>query len=87
LDDEIFEVACDRVWEGAMSSKTVVPYAPKQKSTASQTDMDRAGNVILEFVKHAGETGETEFQELREAAVAVAIFSLPMLVSISPTML
>jgi hypothetical protein len=51
-----------------MSSKTVIPYAPKQKSTASETDMDRAGNAILEFVKHAGETVEAELQELKEAA-------------------
>jgi chromosome segregation ATPase len=73
LDDEVFEMACDRVWEGAMSPKTVVPYAPKQKSTASETDIvDRAGNAILEFVKHAGETAETELQELREAAEYLA---------------
>jgi predicted nucleic acid-binding Zn-ribbon protein len=55
-----------------MSSKTVIPYAPKQKSTASETDMDRAGNAILEFVKHAGETVEAELQELREAAEYLA---------------
>ena len=55
-----------------MSSETVIPYAPKQKSTASQTDMDRAGNAILEFLKHAGETTETELQEAREAAEYLA---------------
>ena len=55
-----------------MSSKTVIPYAPKQKSTASETDMDRAGNVILEFVKYAGETVEAELQELKEAAEYLA---------------
>ena len=55
-----------------MSSETVIPYAPKQKSTASQTDMDRAGNAILEFVKHAGETVEAELQELKEAAEYLA---------------
>jgi chromosome segregation ATPase len=73
LDDEIFELACDRVWEGAMSSKTVIQYAPKQKSTGSETDiLDRAGNAILDFIKHAGKTNETELQEAREAAEYLA---------------
>jgi hypothetical protein len=80
--DEIFEVTCDRAWEGAISPNTIIPYtpkgksaasdAPKGKSAASETDMDRAGNAILEFVKHAGETTETELQEAREAAEYLA---------------
>jgi septal ring factor EnvC (AmiA/AmiB activator) len=73
LDDEIFEVVCDTTWEGAMSPKTVIPYAPKQKSTDSETDiLDRAGNAILDFVKHAGKTTETELREAREAAEYLA---------------
>ena len=56
-----------------MSTKTVIPYAPKEKSTGSETDIvDRAGNAILEFVKHAGETTKTELQEAREAAEYLA---------------
>jgi hypothetical protein len=72
--DETFEVACDRVWEGAMNNpKTVIPYAPKGKSAASETDIvDRAGSAILEFVEQAGETTETELQEAREAAEYLA---------------
>ena len=53
--------------------KTVIPYAPKGKSAASETDiMDRAGNAILEFIKHSGETTETELQEARGAAEYLA---------------
>ena len=53
--------------------KTVIPYAPKGKSAASENDIvDRAGNAILEFVKQAGETTETELQEAREAAEYLA---------------
>jgi len=56
-----------------MSPKTVIPYAPKGKSAASETDiMDRAGNAILEFIKHSGETTETALQEAREAAEYLA---------------
>jgi peptidoglycan hydrolase CwlO-like protein len=52
---------------------SVIPYAPKQKSTGSGTDIvDRAGNAILEFVKDAGETAEAELQEVREAAEYLA---------------
>jgi len=53
--------------------RTVIPYAPKEKSTGSETDIvDWAGNAILEFVKHAGETTKTELQEAREAAEYLA---------------
>ena len=56
-----------------MSSKTVIPYAPKAKSDASEVDIvDRAGNAILEFIKHSGETTESELQEAREAAEYLA---------------
>jgi peptidoglycan hydrolase CwlO-like protein len=56
-----------------MSSKTVIPYAPKGKSAASETDVvDWAGNAILEFIKLSGETTETELQEAREAAEYLA---------------
>ena len=69
----MFDVACDRVWEGAMSTKTVIPYAPKGKSTDSETDIvDRVGNAILEFVKHAGETTQTELRQAKEAAEYLA---------------
>jgi peptidoglycan hydrolase CwlO-like protein len=56
-----------------MSPKTVIPYAPKGKSTAPETDVvDRAGNAILEFIKLSGETTEIELQEAREAAEYLA---------------
>jgi chromosome segregation ATPase len=56
-----------------MSPNTVIPYAPKEKSAASQTDIvDRAGNAILEFVISAEETAQTELQEAREAAEYLA---------------
>ena len=56
-----------------MSPKTVIPYAPKEKSVALETDVvDRAGNAILEFIKLSGETTETELQEAREAAEYLA---------------
>jgi hypothetical protein len=43
-----------------MTLRTVIPYAPKEKSTGSEADIvDRTGSAILEFVKHAGETTET----------------------------
>jgi len=68
------DVAYDSVWEGAMNNpNTVIPYAPKGKSAASETDLvDRVGNAILEFVKQARETTETELQEAREAAEYLA---------------
>jgi peptidoglycan hydrolase CwlO-like protein len=73
LADGNFEVAYDRVWEGAMSPNTVIPYAPREKSAGSETDMvDRVGNAILEFVIHTGETNDTELQEAREAAEYLA---------------
>ena len=51
--------------------RTVIPYAPKEKSTDSEADIvDRAGSVIFEFVKHAGET--TELQEARDVAEKLA---------------
>jgi ABC-type transporter Mla subunit MlaD len=56
-----------------MSPKTVIPYAPKGKSAASETDIvDRAGNAILEFIKHGGERTKTGLQEAREAAEYLA---------------
>jgi len=56
-----------------MILRAVIPYAPKEKSTGSETDIvDRTGNAILEFVKHAGETTETDLQEAREAAEYLA---------------
>ena len=56
-----------------MSPNTVIPYAPKGKSAASETDIvDRAGNAILEFIKHAGGRTETDLQEAREAAEYLA---------------
>jgi septal ring factor EnvC (AmiA/AmiB activator) len=56
-----------------MNQRTVIPYAPKQKSNGSETDIvDRAGNAILEFIKQSGETTETELQEAREAAEFLA---------------
>ena len=51
--------------------RTVVPYAPKEKSTESEADIvDQTGNAIFEFVKHAGD--ETELQEARDVAEKLA---------------
>jgi chromosome segregation ATPase len=56
-----------------MTLRTVIPYAPKEKSTGSEADIvDRTGSAILEFVKHAGETTETDLKEAREAAEYLA---------------
>ena len=51
--------------------KTVIPYAPKEKSTGSEADIvDRTGSAIFEFVKHAGD--ETDLQQSRDVAERVA---------------
>jgi DNA repair exonuclease SbcCD ATPase subunit len=51
--------------------RTVIPYAPKEKSTGSETDIvDRTGSAIFEFVKHAGD--ETDLQEARDVAERLA---------------
>jgi DNA repair exonuclease SbcCD ATPase subunit len=51
--------------------RTVVPYAPKEKSTGSEADIvDRTGSAIFEFVKHAGD--ETDLQEARDVAEKLA---------------
>jgi len=56
-----------------MNPNTVIPYAPREKSAALETDMvDQVGNAILEFVIHSGETTQTELQEAREAAEYLA---------------
>jgi len=56
-----------------MTLRTVIPYAPKEKSMGSEADiLDRTGSAILEFVKHAGEMTETDLQEAREAAEYLA---------------
>ena len=56
-----------------MTSRTVIPYAPKEKMTGVEPDrVDRAGNAILDFIRHAGETTETELQEARRAAEYLA---------------
>ena len=51
--------------------KTVIPYAPKEKSTGSEADIvDRTGSAIFEFVKHAGD--ETDLQRARDVAERLA---------------
>ena len=56
-----------------MNPNTVIPYAPREKSAALETDMvDQVGNANLEFVIHSGETTQTELQEAREAAEYLA---------------
>ena len=56
-----------------MTLRAVIPYAPKEKTTGSEADtVDRAGNAILEFIKHAEETTETDLQEARRAAEYLA---------------
>jgi DNA repair exonuclease SbcCD ATPase subunit len=51
--------------------RTVIPYAPKEKSTGSEVDIvDRTGSAIFEFVKHAG--NETDLQEARDVAERLA---------------
>jgi septal ring factor EnvC (AmiA/AmiB activator) len=49
--------------------RTIIPYAPKEKSTVSEADIvDRTGSAIFEFVQHAGEITETDLQEVRDVA-------------------
>jgi peptidoglycan hydrolase CwlO-like protein len=56
-----------------MSTKTIIPYAPKGKSADLEIDIvDRVGSAILEFVKQAGETTQAELQEAKEAAEYLA---------------
>jgi hypothetical protein len=51
--------------------RTVVPYAPNEKSPGSEADIvDRTGSAIFEFVKHAGD--ETDLQEARDVAERLA---------------
>jgi hypothetical protein len=51
--------------------RTVIPYAPKEKSTSSEADIvGRTGSAIFEFVKHAGD--ETNLQQSRDVAERVA---------------
>jgi peptidoglycan hydrolase CwlO-like protein len=51
--------------------RTVVPYAPKEKSTGSEADIvDRTGSAIFEFVKHAGD--ESDLREARDVAHKLA---------------
>jgi DNA repair exonuclease SbcCD ATPase subunit len=53
------------------TNRTVIPYAPQEKSTGSETDIvDRTGSAIFEFVKHAGD--ETDLQEARDVAERLA---------------
>jgi hypothetical protein len=50
-----------------MTLRAVIPYAPKEKTTGSEADtVDRAGNAILEFIKHAEETTKTDLQRAAE---------------------
>jgi hypothetical protein len=56
-----------------MTPRTVIPYAPKEKMTGAEPDtVDQAGSAILDFIKRAGETTETELQEARRAAEYLA---------------
>ena len=51
--------------------RTVVPYAPREKTTSSEPDIvDRTGSAIFEFVKYAGD--ETDLQEARDVAHKLA---------------
>ena len=53
--------------------RTVIPYAPKEKSMDSEANIvDQTGSAIFEFVKHAGETTKTALQEAREVAEKLA---------------
>ena len=40
----------------ATDAPALLPYAPKENSTASEPDVDRAGNAILGLVDRAADT-------------------------------
>jgi chromosome segregation ATPase len=52
---------------------TLIPCAPKEKSTGSEADVvDQAGNAILGLVDRAADTAVAEVQEAREFAAKLA---------------
>jgi len=56
-----------------MTHIAIIPYAPKDKNTGSETDpIDQAGDAILELVHHVADTTEADLQEAREAAEKLA---------------
>jgi len=54
-------------------TRGVIPYAPKEKSTGSETEIvDRAGNAILGLVSRAADAAAADLQEAREVAEKLA---------------
>jgi len=56
----------------ATDAPALIPYAPKENSTASEPDVDRAGNAILGLVDRAADTAVADLQEARELAEKLA---------------
>jgi chromosome segregation ATPase len=56
----------------ATDAPALLPYAPKENSTASEPDVDRAGNAILGLVDRAADTAVADLQEARELAEKLA---------------
>ena len=56
----------------ATDAPALIPYAPKDYSTASEPDVDRAGNAILGLVDRAADTAVADLQDARELAEKLA---------------
>ena len=56
----------------ATDAAALLPYAPKENSTTSEPDVDRAGNAILGLVDRAADTAVADVQEAREFAEKLA---------------
>jgi chromosome segregation ATPase len=56
----------------ATDAPALIPYAPKENSTASEPDVDRAGNAILGLVDRAADTAVADLQDARELAEKLA---------------
>ena len=56
----------------ATDAPALIPYAPKENSTASEPDVDRAGNAILGLVDRAADTAVADLQDARELAKKLA---------------
>jgi chromosome segregation ATPase len=56
----------------ATDAAALLPYAPKENSTISEPDVDRAGNAILGLVDRAADTAVADLQDARELAEKLA---------------
>jgi chromosome segregation ATPase len=56
----------------ATDAAALLPYAPKENSTTSEPELDRAGNAILGLVDRAADTAAADLQDARELAEKLA---------------